>query len=28
VLEQLSAAINAKIIIQKDKYILKGGCEE
>jgi ferric-dicitrate binding protein FerR (iron transport regulator) len=28
VLEQLAAAINAKIIIQKDKYILKGGCEE
>ena len=28
VLEQLASAINAKIIIQKDKYILKGGCEE
>jgi transmembrane sensor len=28
VLEQLAAAINAKIIIQKDRYILKGGCEE
>ncbi|MEB0261817.1 FecR domain-containing protein [Mucilaginibacter sp. 10I4] len=27
-LEQLAAAINAKIIIQKEKYILKGGCEE
>ncbi|WP_224750926.1 FecR family protein [Mucilaginibacter pankratovii] len=28
VLEQLAAAINAKVITQKDKYILKGGCEE
>jgi len=28
VLEQLAAAIDAKIIIQKDKYVLKGGCEE
>ena len=28
ILEQLAAAIGAKIIIQKDKYILKGGCEE
>lgn len=28
VLEQLAAAINAKIIIQNEKYILKGGCEE
>ena len=28
VLEQLAAAINAKIVIKKDKYILKGGCEE
>jgi transmembrane sensor len=28
VLEQLAAAINAKVVIQNDKYILKGGCEE
>ncbi|MDB5086747.1 MAG: FecR family protein [Mucilaginibacter sp.] len=28
VLEQLAAAINAKVVIKKDKYILKGGCEE
>jgi transmembrane sensor len=28
VLEQLATGINAKVIIQKDKYILKGGCEE
>ena len=26
-LEQLAAAINAKIIVKKDEYILKGGCE-
>ena len=28
VLEQLAAAINAELVIQKDWYILKGGCEE
>lgn len=28
VLEQLAAAIGAKVIVQKDKMILKGGCEE
>ncbi len=28
VLEQLAVAINAKVIIEKEKYILKGGCEE
>jgi len=28
VLEQLAAAINAKVVIKKDKYILKGECEE
>ncbi|MHB8205902.1 FecR family protein [Mucilaginibacter sp.] len=28
VLEQLAAAINAKVIFQKGEYILKGGCEE
>jgi transmembrane sensor len=27
-LEQLAAAINAKVVINKDKYTLKGGCEE
>ena len=28
VLEQLAAAINAKIVVKRDKYIIKGGCEE
>ena len=28
VLEQLATGINAKVIVQKNKYILKGGCEE